>query len=123
MSYYIAQNQTGPLPQKYPFDLPITGDVTIAFSGTCWSNSPGFAGVNVYLDGNLLGDVPLFFNNVSQHLELPASFPGRPRPRPAHDHARGADEQYDRRYQRYFLIVDHRLNSPGAAGRSCRGAN
>ncbi|MDC8011816.1 hypothetical protein [Tahibacter soli] len=39
------------------------------------SNSPGFAGVNVYLDGNLLGDVPLFFNNVSQHLALPASFP------------------------------------------------
>lgn len=75
MSYPIALNQTGALPQKFPFDLPISGDVTIAFSGTCWSKLPGaICGVTVYLDGKKLGDVPLLFNNASVHQTLPAYF-------------------------------------------------
>ncbi|HSX61621.1 MAG TPA: hypothetical protein VLF18_15580 [Tahibacter sp.] len=75
MTYPIAQNQTGPLPLKIPFDVPISGDVTIAFSGTCWSKFAGaICGVSVYLDGNKLGDVPLFFNAVTQHMTLPTQF-------------------------------------------------
>jgi hypothetical protein len=75
VTYTIAQNQTGPLPLKIPFDVPISGDVTIAFSGTCWSKSAGaFCGVSVYLDGIKLGDVPLCFNAASQHLTLPTQF-------------------------------------------------
>ncbi|MBN8742378.1 MAG: hypothetical protein BGP24_01890 [Lysobacterales bacterium 69-70] len=72
MTFPIAQNQPGPLPLKLPFNTPISGDVTIAFSGTCWSKFAGsICGVSVYLDGNKLGDVPLCFNNTSMHLALP----------------------------------------------------
>lgn len=75
MTFIIAQNQTGPLPLKMPFTAPITGDVTIAFSGTCWSstvNNPG--GVEVFLDGKSLGKALLFFNNAGLHLSLPTQF-------------------------------------------------
>ena len=75
MTYSIAQNQTGDLPLKFPFDLPISGDVTIAFAGTCWSKLPAaICGYYVYLDGVKLGAVPLFFNNAQQHQALPTSF-------------------------------------------------
>ncbi len=75
MTYYIAQNQNGPLPQKYPFDLPISGDVTIAFSGSCYCRfTNGIAGVRVNLDDVHIGDVPLYFNNANQHLTLPTAF-------------------------------------------------
>lgn len=75
MTFIITQNQTGPLPLKIPFTAPISGDVTIAFSGTCWSstvNNPG--GVEVFLDGKSLGKALLFFNNASLHQALPAQF-------------------------------------------------
>lgn len=75
MTFSIAQNQRGPLPLKLPFDTPISGDVTIAVSGTCWSKFAGAnCGITVYLDGNKLGDVPLFFNNTSMHMTLPTYF-------------------------------------------------
>ena len=51
MTFAIIQNQPGPLPLKVTFTSPITGDVTIAFSGSCWSSTaqnPG--GVEVLLD-------------------------------------------------------------------------
>ncbi|TDR36989.1 hypothetical protein DFR29_12625 [Tahibacter aquaticus] len=75
MTFVITQNQTGPLPLKIPFTAPISGDVTIAFSGTCWSstvNNPG--GVEVFLDGKSLGKALLFFNNTTQHQALPTQF-------------------------------------------------
>lgn len=75
MTFIIAQNQTGPLPLKMPFTAPISGDVTIAFSGTCWSSTaqnPG--GVEVFLDGKSLGKALLFFNTPNLHLALPAQF-------------------------------------------------
>ncbi len=75
MTFIIAQNQTGPLPLKMPFTAPISGDVTIAFSGSCWSSTasnPG--GVEVFLDGKSLGKALLFFNNSGLHLALPTQF-------------------------------------------------
>ena len=75
MSFTIAQNQRGPLPLKMPFTAPISGNVTIAFSGTCWSstvNNPG--GVEVFLDDTSLGTAPMFFNNANTHLALPTQF-------------------------------------------------
>lgn len=75
MTYVIAQNQPGPLPLKVTFTSPITGDATIAFSGSCWSSTaqnPG--GVEVFLDGKSLGKSLLFFNNSTLHLALPAQF-------------------------------------------------
>lgn len=72
MTFVIAQNQPGPLPLKVTFTAPISGDVTIAFSGSCWSSTaqnPG--GVEVLLDGKSLGKALLFFNNPSVHQTLP----------------------------------------------------
>ncbi|MCQ4167679.1 hypothetical protein [Tahibacter harae] len=72
MTIVIAQNQPGPLPLKIPFTAPITGDVTIAFSGSCWSSTasnPG--GVEVFLDGKSLGKALLFFNAPNMHQALP----------------------------------------------------
>lgn len=75
MTFVIAQNQTGPLPLKLPFTTPITGDVTIAFSGSCWSSTAANpAGVEVFLDDVSLGKALLFFNNASQHQALPTQF-------------------------------------------------
>lgn len=75
MSYTIVNNKGGVLPLTFPFDLPITGDVTLAISGSCWASLPAaICGVAVYLDDKHIGDVPQFFNNASQHLALPANF-------------------------------------------------
>ncbi|MBN8740046.1 MAG: hypothetical protein BGP24_21075 [Lysobacterales bacterium 69-70] len=75
MSYTIVLNQSGALPQVYPFSVPIDGDVTIAFSGTCWSTAANsLGGVVVFLDDAQIGEAPLFFNAASQHMALPTQF-------------------------------------------------
>ena len=75
MSYYIARNQGGVLPMKYSFEVPITGDLTLAFSGSLWASVPAsMCGVSVYLDDKHLGDVMMFFNNANVHLPLPTFF-------------------------------------------------
>lgn len=75
MSYTIAQNQTGQLPLTFPFDSPITGDVTLAFSGTCWSTAAAaLGGIVVMLDNVKIGQVELFFNDASLHITLPTQF-------------------------------------------------
>ena len=75
MTYYIAQNQGGVLPLTFPFDVPISGDVTLGFSGSCCASLPAaICGVAVYLDDKHIGDVPHFFNNANQHLALPTYF-------------------------------------------------
>ncbi len=74
MTFIIAQNQMGPLPLKIPFNAPIDGDVTIAFSGTCWSNAATTAGVQVYLDGTAIGEALVCFNQTGMHMSLPTQF-------------------------------------------------
>lgn len=75
MTYYIAQNKGGVLPLTFPFEVPISGDVTLGFSGSCWSFLPAaICGVAVFLDDQHIGDVPQFFNNANQHLTLPTFF-------------------------------------------------
>ncbi|TDR36990.1 hypothetical protein DFR29_12626 [Tahibacter aquaticus] len=75
MTYPIAQNQGGVLPLTFPFNLPVSGDLTLGFSGSCSASLPGaICGVGVFLDDKHLGDVPLCFNNVRQHLALPTFF-------------------------------------------------
>lgn len=75
MSYTIAQNQSGALPLTFPFNSPITGDVTIALAGTCWSNAAqALGGVVVMLDNVQIGQVELFFNDAGLHITLPTQF-------------------------------------------------
>ena len=75
MTYPIAQNQGGVLPLTFPFNLPVSGDLTLGFSGSCSASLPAaICGVGVFLDDKHIGDVPLFFNNARQHLALPTFF-------------------------------------------------
>lgn len=75
MSHSIVQNKGGALPLTFPFNLPISGDLTLGFSGSCSASLPGaICGVAVYLDDKHLGDVPQCFNNAHQHLTLPTYF-------------------------------------------------
>jgi hypothetical protein len=71
--YTIALNQSGPLPQVYPFKVPVAGKVTIAFSATCWSKAASsVGGVAVFLDDTQIGEAPFYFNAASMHMALPA---------------------------------------------------
>lgn len=75
MTYIIAQNQGGALPLSFPFNVPVSGDLTLGFSGGCWSAfAAAICGVAVYLDDKHIGDVPLLFNNANQQLTLPPAF-------------------------------------------------
>jgi hypothetical protein len=75
VTYIIAQNQPGPLPLTIPFNTPITGDVTLAFSGSCWSSTANvLGGVEVLLDGKSIGKAELYFNSPTLHLTLPTQF-------------------------------------------------
>ena len=75
MSYTIVQNKGGVLPLTFPFEIPLTGNLTLGISGSCWASLPGaICGVAVYLDDKHIGDVPQLFNNANQHLALPAAF-------------------------------------------------
>jgi hypothetical protein len=75
VNYPIVQNQGGVLPLTFPFELPLTGNLTLGFSGSCYASLPAaICGVAVYLDDKHLGDVPQFFNNANQHLTLPTFF-------------------------------------------------
>lgn len=75
MNYPIVMNQGGVLPLTFPFELPVTGNLTLGLSGSCYASLPGaICGVAVYLDDKHLGDVPQCFNNANQHLTLPTAF-------------------------------------------------
>ncbi|HVH36218.1 MAG TPA: hypothetical protein VM847_19130 [Tahibacter sp.] len=70
--FTITQNQTGALPQVIPFKAPIAGNLTIAFSGTCWSKaSSSLGGVAVFLDDQQIGEAQFYFNVASMHTALP----------------------------------------------------
>jgi hypothetical protein len=69
----IAANATGPLPVLATFDAPMDGAVTFLFSGTAWStNANQLIGVQVLLDGVVIGFSQLYSNSTSEHKALPA---------------------------------------------------
>lgn len=71
--FTIAGNVAGPLPLNIPFTAPLDGPVTLMFSGTAWSQTANvMIGVNILLDGNLIGTSQLFSNLVAEHKTLPA---------------------------------------------------
>jgi len=75
MSFVIANNLTGPLPLDIPFNPPLDGPVTIAFSGSAWASvSNTLIGVDVLLDGALLGTALLYSNQTQEHRTLPTQF-------------------------------------------------
>lgn len=69
----IAQN--GPLPIKGTFSpRSDTGGVVIV-SGSAWSNAAGqWVGVQVLLDGNVIGEAAVFCNEAGSHRALITTF-------------------------------------------------
>ena len=69
----IATNVTGPLPVTVTFDAPMDGPTTFLFSGTAWSQTANVPiGVQVLLDGSVIGTSKLYSNSTGEHKTLPA---------------------------------------------------
>ena len=68
----IAINVAGPLPVSTSFQAPVDGPTTFVFSGTAWSQATNVPiGVQVLLDGVLIGTATLFSNTTGEHRTLP----------------------------------------------------
>ena len=68
----IAANVTGPLPVSVTFQAPLDGPATFLFSGTAWTTNVNvLIGVQVLLDGNVIGTAKMFSNAASEHRTLP----------------------------------------------------
>jgi hypothetical protein len=66
----------GALPQKTTFQSPTDGRVVFVLSGTAWTSSaPAMLGIDVLLDGNILGKPALCFaNDNSVHMAMRPTF-------------------------------------------------
>ena len=68
----IASNIAGPLPIAVTFQAPLDGPATFQFSGTAWSTTANvLIGVQVLLDGVVIGTAQLYSNSTSEHKTLP----------------------------------------------------
>jgi hypothetical protein len=69
----IAVNLAGPLPVVATFQAPMDGPTAFLFSGSAWSQSSNMLiGVQVLLDGVVIGTSQLFSNGTGEHRALPA---------------------------------------------------
>lgn len=66
----------GALPQKGTFQSPTDGHVIFVISGTAWTSSaPTMLGIDVLLDGNIIGKPALCFaNDNSLHMAMRPTF-------------------------------------------------
>jgi hypothetical protein len=65
----------GPLPLNQTFTPPADGPVVLIVTGTAWSTSaPGSIGIEVLLNGAVIGSVTLFANQNAVHMTLPPLF-------------------------------------------------
>lgn len=68
----IAANLAGPLPLAVTFNAPMDGPTTFLFSGTAWSSQANvLIGVQVVLDGAVIGTSQLYSNSTGEHKTLP----------------------------------------------------
>lgn len=68
----VIADSAGPIPADFSFQAPADGDVILFVSGSAWRRSPGFAGINVLLDGNSVGTTQTYINEVQSHHSIPA---------------------------------------------------
>lgn len=65
----IAQN--GPLPITADFNADSDAEMVMVVSGSAWSNAAAqWVGVQVLLDGNVIGEAAVFCNESSSHRAL-----------------------------------------------------
>ncbi len=65
----------GPLPLTATFTPTATGPLVFVVTGTAWlANAPGSIGIEVFLNGVLIGSANVFANQGSVHMTLPTIF-------------------------------------------------
>jgi hypothetical protein len=75
MPFVIANNKQGPLPLTIPFTSPVVGPATLAVSATVWTKTGGQTiGIEVLVNGTVIGIMQICANQASVHLALPTSF-------------------------------------------------
>lgn len=60
----------GPLPLSQTFNAEGDGDVVFYLSGSAWSQTPGGLGIQLMLDGQLLGVAEVMTNEGVSHKAL-----------------------------------------------------
>jgi hypothetical protein len=68
-------NAAGPLPISATFTPVQDGPVILTVTSTAWSSSaPNKIGIEVLLNGSVIGSATLFANQNSVHMTLPTLF-------------------------------------------------
>jgi hypothetical protein len=71
----VVLHQAGPLPIKTTVKWPSTDVVTMAVSGSAWTQSPNTTvAVNVSVGDQMIGTLQIFANQAQVHLALPDAF-------------------------------------------------
>lgn len=75
MLFQTVISSYGPLPLKGTFNAESDAEMVVVVSGSAWSNTPGqWVGVQVLLDGNIIGEAAVFCNEASSHRALITTF-------------------------------------------------
>jgi hypothetical protein len=75
MKLQTIVNAAGPLPISATFTPVADGPVVLVVTGTAWSSSaPNKIGIEVSLNGSVIGSATLFANQNSVHMTLPTLF-------------------------------------------------
>jgi hypothetical protein len=73
--YPVIIHQAGPLPIKTTVKWPSSDIVTMAVSGSAWTQSPNTTvAVNVSVDGQMIGTLQMYANQSGVHLAFPTAF-------------------------------------------------
>lgn len=63
--------QNGPLPITAAFNAESDSEAVMMVSGSAWSSTAGqWVGVQIMLDGNIIGEAAVFCNEASSHRAL-----------------------------------------------------
>lgn len=75
MAFQNILSTSGPLPLTAQFNSPVDGPVDVIVTSTAWSASQvGLIGIEILIDGAVLGSTMLYANNTGMHMTLPAIF-------------------------------------------------
>ena len=72
MAFQTILSSVGPLPLTANFSSLSDGPVDVVVTSTAWTaTEAGPIGVQVLIDGTLIGNATLLANNITMHMTLP----------------------------------------------------
>ena len=72
MAFQKILSASGPLPLTANFTSPADGPVDVIVTSTAWTaTQAGLIGIEVIIDGAVLGSTMLYANNTEMHMTLP----------------------------------------------------